>query len=173
MNIPATILLLCNVLLSSPAASLGSIPGCLTPQVGVPRDTIISRDVIIPQDSGPFEKAPTVLKKVDPDYPKEAMKDSLEGGVKVKVRVSAAGRVTYAKIAASDNVIFNDAALKAARKWLFTPAILKGKPVDVWVTIPFQFSLKPKKTTGPMSARPDSINPEIRRALLRLKDNRP
>jgi protein TonB len=173
MNIPATILLLCNVLLSSQAIFLGSTPSCVTPQVSVPRDSTISKDVIIPQDSSPYEKAPTVLRKVDPDYPKEALKDSLEGSVMVKVRVNESGRVTYAKIETTDNVIFNDAALKAARKWIFTPAILNGKPARTWISIPFHFSLKPKKSTGPMSTSPDSINPEMHRALLRLKDNKP
>jgi TonB family protein len=173
MNTSAVIFILSSFLLYPKVASLHLFSSDGSLHIIIPQDTIISRDVIIPQDSGPYEKAPTVLKKVDPDYPKEALKDSLEGSVMVKVRVNASGRVIHARIVASDNVIFNNAALKAARKWIFTPAILKGKPVNVWVSIPFHFSLKPKKSTGPMSARPDSINPEIHRALLRLKDNRP
>jgi TonB family protein len=146
MNIPSTIPLAFYILLSPSAEFLGSMLNTQIQQLTVPRDTIISRNIIIPQDSGPFEKAPTVLRKVDPDYPKEALKDSLEGTVMVKVRVNESGRVIYAKIETTDNTIFNNDALKAARKWRFTPAILKGRPAKVWISIPFHFSLHPKKS---------------------------
>ncbi len=114
-----------------------------------PNDTLIKREFQVLPDSNPFDKDPTVIRKVDPEYPKEALKDSLEGNVKVKVHVNASGRVYYAEIEFSDNDIFNDAALKAARKWKFTPAILKGRPVSVWIHIPFHFSPKPKKVGVP------------------------
>ena len=41
----------------------------------------------------------------------------------------------------SDAEIFNQASIDAAMKWKFSPAILKGKPVAVWVTVPFKFRL--------------------------------
>ena len=36
----------------------------------------------------------------------------------------------------------DEAALAAAQKWVFTPALRQGKPVTVWVSIPFRFRLK-------------------------------
>jgi TonB family protein len=96
----------------------------------------------VPADSVPYEKEPTVIKKVDPIYPKKALKDSLEGDVLVKVRVNARGDVVNARVIRTDDDIFNEAALTAARQWKFTPAVLKGEPVAVWVSIPFRFRLK-------------------------------
>ena len=41
--------------------------------------------------------------------------------------------------------MLQDAASEAARKWTFTPAMLNGKPVAVWVAIPFHFKLDKEK----------------------------
>ncbi len=35
----------------------------------------------------------------------------------------------------------DDAALTAARRWLFKPATFKGKLIAVWTVIPIKFSL--------------------------------
>jgi len=35
--------------------------------------------------------------------------------------------------------------LVAAKEYRFTPSEIKGKPVAVWVTIPFKFKLAEKK----------------------------
>jgi protein TonB len=37
--------------------------------------------------------------------------------------------------------ILDQAAMSTARRWTFTPAEQRGKPVRVWVNIPFNFSL--------------------------------
>ena len=42
----------------------------------------------------------------------------------------------------SSNEMFEASAVKAAMEFLFTPAIMNGHPVSVWVSVPFQFRLK-------------------------------
>ncbi|MCX6138766.1 MAG: TonB family protein [Ignavibacteriales bacterium] len=84
---------------------------------------------------------------VQPVYPESARKSGLEGTVWVKIWIDEEGVPQKADIIKSDAGDFNQASIDAAMKWRFTPAMLKGKPVAVWVTIPFKYKLN--KEPGP------------------------
>ncbi len=100
------------------------------------------RSGVGPPDFVPYEKAPVVISKVEPVYPALAVKSGLEGNVFLKVWVNESGSVVDAAIIRTDQEVFNGAALEAAKQWKFKPAVLNGKPVAVWVSIPFRFRLK-------------------------------
>lgn len=92
------------------------------------------------------EKMPDMIDKVNPVYPEEALKNGIEGRVWVKALVSKEGNVKKAVAVKSDNEIFNQSAIEAAMKYKFTPALQSGKPVALWVVMPFKFELgKDKK----------------------------
>ena len=97
-----------------------------------------------PPDFVPYEKEPTVVKKVEPKYPEIALRAGLEGNVFLKVWVTKEGKVREAVIIKSDAEIFNQAAKDAAVQWVFTPAVMQKGPVAVWVSIPFRFRLTGK-----------------------------
>ena len=97
-----------------------------------------------PPDFVPYEKEPTVVKRVDPKYPEIALRAGLEGNVFLKVWVTKEGKVREAVIIKSDAEIFNQAAKDAAMQWVFTPAVMQKGPVAVWVSIPFRFRLTGK-----------------------------
>jgi protein TonB len=97
-----------------------------------------------PPDFVPYEKEPTVVKKVEPKYPEIALRAGLEGNVFVKVWVTKEGKVKEVRIMKSDAEIFNQAAQDAAKLWVFTPAVMQKGPVSVWVSIPFKFRLSGK-----------------------------
>ena len=60
----------------------------------------------------------------------------------VNVLVGKDGRVVEAKLHPIVNIVLlNEASLEAAKKWVFTPAIDHGRPVSVWVTLPFHYRL--------------------------------
>ena len=98
-----------------------------------------------PPDFVPYEKEPTVVKKVEPKYPDIALRAGLEGNVFIKVWVDKEGKVRRADIVKSDAEIFNQAAKDAAIQWVFTPAVMQKGPVAVWVSIPFRFRLNAAK----------------------------
>jgi protein TonB len=103
-------------------------------------------DIQIEDDSPPpafvpFEKAPTVVKKVDPDYPDMARKAGLEGTVFAHLWIDKQGHVREVKIIKSDHDVFNQPVVDAAKQWVFTPALMKNGPVAVWLAVPFRFSL--------------------------------
>ena len=95
-----------------------------------------------PDPRGPFvpvEKYPQVVRRVPPDYPELALKAGVSGKVIVRALVDKEGRVKRAFVEVSDNDVFNDAAVKAALQWVFTPAMMNDGPVAVWITVPFKF----------------------------------
>ena len=87
------------------------------------------------------EEPPQPIVQVQPEYPEKAKKAKLEGRVIVVAVVDENGDVIDAYIHYSDNPIFNEAALEAAKKMKFKPGRLKDKPVKVRVLIPFVFKL--------------------------------
>ncbi len=88
------------------------------------------------------EHFPEVVKRVTPQYPDLAQRAGIEGKVTVRILVTKEGKVREARIFASDNELFNDAAIAAAKQFVFTPGYMSSGPVDVWVSVPFTFKLK-------------------------------
>lgn len=102
------------------------------------------------QDKNKFvdlKKRPQPLKMVPPVYPEEAKKAGKTGEVVVQILVGVDGKVKEAKVLKSDNDIFNNSAMDAAKKMILSPGISKeDKVVEAWVAIPFKFRLEDKKT---------------------------
>lgn len=88
------------------------------------------------------EKMPEIVKVEKPIYPDLAIRANLEGKVFVKILVDREGKPRRAVVIKSDAEIFNQAAIDAAMKYAFTPALQNQKPVPVWVVIPFKFELR-------------------------------
>jgi TonB family protein len=80
-----------------------------------------------------------LIKSTPPVYPQIARTRRLTGLVKVKVKVSADGRVISAEFY-SGPAIFKDAALDAVRQWRYQPATLDGKPIEQETEITLKFS---------------------------------
>ena len=103
------------------------------------------REEMPPADYVPYEKPPEAIKQVPAKYPPDAKKDNVQGTVWLKTLVDEEGRVAKVEIQKSEAEVLNQAAVDAVKQWLFKPAIMKGKPVAVWVSIPFRFVLAADK----------------------------
>jgi TonB family protein len=90
------------------------------------------------------DKNPEAIKRVNPKYPEQAFQDGIEGTVWTKMWIDASGNVVEANVSKTDTDVFNEAAIDAGRQWKFKPALLHGKPVAVWITVPFRFAIGPK-----------------------------
>jgi protein TonB len=77
--------------------------------------------------------------KVKPVYPPTAKKMNATGTVEVEITISEAGLVVEAT-AISGHLALRSAAVDAARKWVFNPAILNGAPVRVKSVLTFVFA---------------------------------
>ena len=100
---------------------------------------IVKNSKNFPQDS---VKAPKLLEMPGPIYPDKAMNEEIEGTVFLKILVSTKGTVEDIKILKSDNPLFNQSAVDAAKHAKFEPAISKGKPIKDWIIVPVSFELK-------------------------------
>lgn len=89
-------------------------------------------------------RAPEVLQRVLPSYPRQARARGIEGLVLVRLIIGTDGRVEPENARVLQSVPALDAAaLAAVRQWRFSPAIgLHGRPVRVVIDVPVQFSLK-------------------------------
>ena len=92
-------------------------------------------------DFVPVEKMPQVVNSATPIYPDLAKRAGIEGTVYVKILVNKEGKPVKAVVVKSDSEVFNQPAVDAAMKFVFTPAIQHKNPVMVWVVVPFKFKL--------------------------------
>ena len=89
------------------------------------------------------DEMPVLVRQTTPRYPDLARDAGVEGTVIVQVLVGLDGRVEQAIIAPRGSVLLLDeAALEAARTFVFTPALANNRPVKVWVRLPFRFALR-------------------------------
>jgi TonB family protein len=79
------------------------------------------------------------LTKAPPIYPPMAMQMKASGAVQVAIIISENGRVIEAK-AVSGHPALRSAAEEAARKWVFRPASLDGKPMRQQDVLSFTFT---------------------------------
>jgi periplasmic protein TonB len=89
-----------------------------------------------------MEQIPVVIREVRPVYPQIAIDAGVEGTVTVFVLVGKDGGVLQTELSERTQVpMLNEAALKAARQWVFRPGYANGNPVACWMAIPFRFRL--------------------------------
>ncbi len=89
-----------------------------------------------------FDEPPVLIENVAPEYPAFAREAGLEGTVQVKVLVDEQGNVVEAQVVSSDVwPSMERAALEAAKKCRFKPALQRSTPVRAHVVIPFEFLL--------------------------------
>jgi TonB family protein len=86
-----------------------------------------------------IDKLPEMVYRVHPAYPMEARQSRVSGKVMLLVKVGVEGAVRDA-IVLSGPSLLRDAALAAVWQWHFNPALDEGKPVEVWVNVPFNFT---------------------------------
>jgi TonB family protein len=87
------------------------------------------------------EKNPLLVESPAPIYPELARMAQIEGTVNVRALVGKDGRVKEAFVLKRGNDLLDKAALDAVAGYVFLPALQNQRPVAVWVTIPFRFSL--------------------------------
>ena len=86
---------------------------------------------------------PVLKSKVDPRYSQEAMRAKIQGEVWLDAIVETDGTVTVLGVKKSLDKDFglDDAAITAAKQWIFQPGMLNGTPVRVRLTLVMEFKL--------------------------------
>ncbi|MFA6469694.1 MAG: energy transducer TonB [Bacteroidota bacterium] len=81
-------------------------------------------------------RGPVLISAEEAVYPEEARVKNVEGDVWVKMRVNENGKVTTVMIEKTPDQSLCAAAMDAALRRKYSPAMLDGKPVGVWLIIP-------------------------------------
>jgi periplasmic protein TonB len=92
--------------------------------------------------SGGGVTAPRLVKSARPDYTAEAMRAKVQGIVKLEAVVQPDGTVGEVRITRSLDRKFglDDSAVKALKKFRFTPGMKEGVAVPVLVSMEVQFA---------------------------------
>ena len=110
------------------------------------------------------------VKRVNPQYPSQALIDYKDGWVMVSYTISTEGKVIEAMIEdSSGNEDLERATLKVLRKWEFKPALLNGKPVEQSMTrtrMVFQLEPGVKGASNKFIRRFKAINKLIKEGKL-------
>jgi TonB family protein len=101
----------------------------------------------------------SAIQRVEPAYPPLAKAARVSGSVVVEVTIDEEGKV-FAARAISGHPLLKDAAVAAAREWMFARTMLTGVAVKVIGTITFNFSLDYKReiksARRELAAKPNS-----------------
>jgi TonB family protein len=82
-----------------------------------------------------------LLYRVEPAYPQDAEEQDVEGTVRMRALIGQDGRVRSIELV-SGPPLLAAAAMSAARKWRYLPAILNGQPVESEEDISIDFRLR-------------------------------
>ena len=85
-------------------------------------------------------KPPRLIKRVDPVYPQEALKERVQGIVILGARTDSAGRVEDVIVQRSAPLL-DQAAVDAVKQWIYEPMVIDGKPVKVVFTVQLNFMM--------------------------------
>jgi TonB family protein len=86
--------------------------------------------------------APTLLTKVEPEYPDSARAEKLQGTTVLAVTIGTDGIPGDIRVARSLQQDFDANAIVAVRQWRFRPAIREGAPVAVNAQVEINFRLE-------------------------------
>jgi periplasmic protein TonB len=99
-----------------------------------------SREVLI--EAG-LVSALKVVRSPQPAYPPSFVSLGITGRVEVELVVDESGRVESVRVVSATNPVFAEAAVAAAKAWLFQPPVSKaGARVAVFKRVTFNFSLR-------------------------------
>jgi TonB family protein len=86
-------------------------------------------------------KPPKLIKKVEPVYPEAAKKAKIQGTVILELTTDIYGRVKNVRVLRSIPEL-DQAAIDAAKQWIYEPALIDGKPKGIIFTATVAFHLK-------------------------------
>jgi TonB family protein len=95
-----------------------------------------------PYRPGSGVEPPRLLREVRADYTDEARRANLSGEVVLEIVVRRDGSVGDVKILQRLGSGLDQRAVQAVRQWRFSPARMKGTPVDVIVEVSVEFKLR-------------------------------
>jgi TonB family protein len=127
-----------------PSANVGAAPA---PSPPVPSDELTP---------------PRLLKFVDAEYPSAAKEAGLTADVLLRLRVESDGSVSEAEVIESAGHGFDEAAVAAARQFVFAPATRAGQPIVVRIPFKYSFTLQEQVIEAPTAPTRGNFAGQVR-----------
>lgn len=83
---------------------------------------------------------PVVLQEIKPDYPLMARRRGFQGDVVLNCVVHVDGSTEVLSVLEGNDML-TEAAIDAVKRWRYSPALFKGRPVAVYMTIRLKFEM--------------------------------
>jgi protein TonB len=133
-------------------ATQDQLAAMAAPEPVIDLDEMGNKDIVIenmdellpaPDEFVAYEEPPEKIVDVKATYPEMARRAGIEGVVWVNALVDREGKVRDVRILKDSgaNAGFEDAAIEAAKKTVWKPAISNGQPVAVWISYRIVFTL--------------------------------
>jgi protein TonB len=87
-------------------------------------------------------KAPVVIRRITPEYPRIALQARRNGWVIVECIIDKSGHIRDARVVGSNFGAFEQPALDAVQQWLFAPGTLHGEAVDTIFDLTVKFEVR-------------------------------
>lgn len=88
----------------------------------------------------PEAASASLLRRVEPEYPQEALQEQIHGPVALDVRIGRDGTVQETVLLSGERLLAN-AAIAAVKRWRFKPHLIKGQPVEMQTKVILNFRL--------------------------------
>lgn len=85
------------------------------------------------------DRIPRAIHQISPVYPPDLKRNKVSGIVTLLFVCTYKGGVNSIQVRSSPNVLFEESAVRALRKWKFKPGMKDGKKVNVRMLVPFHF----------------------------------
>src|SRR5947207_1180958 len=95
------------------------------------------------EDAPRTRTAPVLVESVNAEYPEEARKQGLGATVTLEIDIAADGAVTAVRVVRGAGFGFDAAAVAAAKRFKFKPAMERGKPIPSTVVFDQSFVVRP------------------------------
>ncbi len=81
--------------------------------------------------------------RIDPQWPRRALEEGLEGFVRIEVLIGTDGSTKNVKVLESrPGNLFVRNAIRAVQRWKFKPKIVDGTPIERWAVTTIEFELE-------------------------------
>jgi TonB family protein len=103
----------------------------------------------VPFSVGNGVSAPSVVSRVDPQYPEEARRAKAQSSVMLSMVVGVDGKAQDVKVAHGAGFGMDEKAIEAVQKWQFRPGMRNGIAVPVRARFEVSFSLQLRRGESP------------------------
>jgi TonB family protein len=121
-----------------------------------------------PETQPVITKAPSLVHFEEAVYPPDQKARGVEATVILTIAIDDKGAVSEVEVATSAGADFDAAAVAAARKFVFTPAEIDGKPAPVKITYKYAFQIKEELVSlGPQINFEGTIKERFKKAPMK------